>query len=91
MELDKIIEDLNRRFAEPVKEFYNRRIIFWFDDDGEFEDKIGDMELANAKAVCLTGSNTFAIKKQITVDDTASNFLVYRPFTVIDDDNWLLN
>lgn len=91
MELDKIIEDLNRRFAEPVKDFYNRRIIFWFDDDGEFEDKIDGMELANAKVVCLTGSNTFSIKKQITVDETASNFLVYRPFSVVDDDNWLLN
>lgn len=40
MELDKIIEDLNRRFTEPLKEFYNRRTIFWFDDHGEFEDKI---------------------------------------------------
>ncbi len=91
MDNEKIIEDLNRRFAEPLKEFYNRRVIFWFDDDGEFADKIDSIELANAKVVALTGSNTFAIKKQITVDDTVSNYLVYRPFSVEDDDNWLLN
>ena len=91
MDNEKIIEDLNRRFAEPLKEFYNRRVIFWFDDDGEFADKINSIELANAKVVTLTGSNTFAIKKQITTQDTASNYLVYRPFSVEDDDNWLLN
>lgn len=91
MDNEKIIEDLNRRFAEPLKEFYNRRVIFWIDDEGEFADKIESIELANAKVVALTGSNTFTVKKQITVDDTVSNYLVYRPFSVEDNDNWLLN
>ena len=91
MDNEKIIEDLNRRFAEPLKEFYNRRIIFWIDDDGEFADEISSMVLANAKVVCLTGGNTFLVKKMITADDTTSNFLIYRPFSVEDEDNWLLN
>lgn len=38
MDTDKIIQDLNRRFAAPLSEFYQRRIIFWYDEDKEFED-----------------------------------------------------
>lgn len=33
MDTDKIIQDLNRRFAAPLSEFYQRRIIFWYDED----------------------------------------------------------
>ena len=31
MDAEKIIQDLNRRFAAPLPEFYKRRIIFWYD------------------------------------------------------------
>ena len=38
MDTDKVIQDLNRRFvAPPLPEFYQRRIIFWYDEDKEFE------------------------------------------------------
>ena len=40
MDTDKVIQDLNRRFAAPLPEFYQRRIIFWNDEDKEFEDKL---------------------------------------------------
>ncbi|MCI9161850.1 MAG: hypothetical protein HFG59_01090 [Lachnospiraceae bacterium] len=33
MDTDKVIQDLNRRFAAPLPEFYQRRIIFWYDED----------------------------------------------------------
>lgn len=35
MDTDKVIQDLNRRFAAPLPEFYQRRIIFWYDEDKE--------------------------------------------------------
>ena len=35
MDTDKVIQDLNRRFAAPLPEFYQRRIIFWYDEDYE--------------------------------------------------------
>ena len=43
MDADKVIQDLNRRFAAPLPEFYLRRIIFWHDEDKEFEDKLDDI------------------------------------------------
>ncbi len=92
MDAEKIIQDLNRKFASPLPEFYKRQIIFWYDEDREFEDQVPEITLDNAKIVALTGSNTFAVKKLLCEEDTTSNYLVYDPraFTR-DDDNWLIN
>ena len=62
MDTDKIIQDLNRRFAAPLPEFYQRRIIFWYDEDKEFEDKLDEVVLENAKVIALTGNNAFFVK-----------------------------
>ena len=92
MDLDTVIQDLNRRFAAPLPEFYSRRIIFWRDEDREFEDKLDDIRLGNAKLLILTGNNNFEAKKLLTVDDRSSNYLVYSPFSYArPDDNWLIN
>ena len=79
MDLDTIIRDLNKRFAAPLPEFYKRRIIFWYDEDREFENKLDDIQMDNAKLLVLTGTNNFAAKKLLNVDDTTSNYLVYSP------------
>ncbi len=92
MDTDKIIQDLNRRFAAPLPEFYLRRIIFWYDEEREFEDKLDDIELENAKLVVLTGTNNFEVKKLLSIDDKSSNYLIYSPFSYDKpDDNWLIN
>ncbi|NLZ36697.1 MAG: BREX-1 system phosphatase PglZ type A [Clostridiales bacterium] len=92
MDAEKIVQDLNRRFAAPLPEFYNRRIIFWYDEDREFEDKLCEISLPDVKLARLTGSNSFAVKKLLTVDDKNSNYLVYSPVSYDKpDDNWLLN
>ena len=91
MDTEKIIQDLNRRFALSLPEFYTRRLVFWIDEDGEFADRIDEIVLDDAKVVVLTGSNNFAVKKLLAVDDPDSNYLVYRPFRLEDGDNWLLD
>ena len=92
MDTDKIIQDLNRRFAAPLPEFYQRRIIFWYDEDKEFEDKLDEVVLENAKVIALTGNNSFSVKKLLSVDDLTTNYLVYSPCVYNrPDDNWLLD
>lgn len=92
MDADKVIQDLNRRFAAPLPEFYQRRIIFWYDEDQEFADKLDEIVLENAKTVILTGSNAFAVKKLLNHDDLTSNYLVYSPVSYDrQDNNWLLD
>lgn len=92
MDTDKIIQDLNRRFAAPLPEFYQRRIIFWYDEDKEFEDKLDEVVLENAKVIVLTGNNAFSVKKLLSVDDLLTNYLVYSPISYDNpEDNWLLD
>ena len=92
MDAEKIIQDLNRRFAAPLPEFYQRRIIFWYDEDREFADQLDEIALDGVKLVTLTGSNTFAVKKLLCEDDLSGNYLVYDPRSITrDDDNWLIN
>ena len=92
MDTEKIVQDLNRRFAAPLPEFYNRRIIFWYDEDREFEEQLDGIELADARLVRLTGSNSFEIKKLLALDDPNGNYLVYCPITYDEpENNWLLN
>lgn len=92
MDTEQITADLNRRFAEPLPEFYKRRIIVWHDEEKEFVDKLEEIALDNAKMAVLTGTNYFAVKKLLAVDDTENNYLLYSPFSYeTAEDNWLLD
>ncbi|MEY8428515.1 BREX-1 system phosphatase PglZ type A [Lachnospiraceae bacterium 46-15] len=92
MDSDKIIQELNQRFSAPLPEFYKRRIVFWYDEDGEFRERLDEVALNNAKLVALTGTNNFAVKKLLAVDDTTNNYLVYCPLSYEKpEDNWLLD
>ena len=92
MDSEKIVQELNQRFAAPLSEFYKRRIVFWYDDDKEFEDKLDEIVLSNAKLVALTGTNNFEVKKLLGVDDLTSNYLVYCPLSYEKpEDNWLMD
>lgn len=92
MDTEQITADLNRRFAEPLPEFYKRRIIVWHDEEKEFEDKLAEIQLDNAKIAVLTGTNYFVVKKLLGVDDPECNYLLYSPFTYESmEDNWLLD
>ena len=37
MAMDDIKNELEKKFDEPLKEFYKRKIIFWNDESGEFQ------------------------------------------------------
>ena len=75
-----------------MPEYYHRRIIFWHDEDREFEDKLDEIQLNDAKIVALTGSNTFMVKKLLSHDDLTSNYLVYNPLSFDrPDDDWLMD
>lgn len=89
---EKVVQELNRRFAAPLPEFYQRRIVFWYDTDRDFEEQVqnGEIRLLDAKIVMLKEDNTFVIKKLLSHDDLTSDFCVYCPLTYPDEENWLL-
>ena len=92
MDIDGIIQDLNCRFSVPLPEYYHRRIIFWYDEEREFEDKLNEIILNDATVIVLTGANYFAVKKLLGVEKTTDNYVVYCPFSYErPEDDWLLD
>ena len=91
MDSDKVIKELNSRFAAPLPELYKRRIIVWQDDDGEFADQINDLELKNVKVVILHKNNRFEVKRLLH-EDQDSNILLYEEYVPDEKkDNWILD
>lgn len=92
MDIDTIAQELKKRFAEPLREFYKRRIIIWYDEEQEFLDQLDDLELRDAKLVVLSNNNNFKTKKLVCFDQAQKNFLIYNP-TSHDkvEDDWLLD
>ena len=91
MAIEDIKKELEQRFAEPLDEFYKRRIIFWNDEDGDFKEELVDLELSNAKVLMLDDTNQFSAKKLLSSDDQDSNYLVYNPLIVDPEHDWFLD
>lgn len=75
MDLQNIQDQLNTEFSKE-----DTRIIFWFDDKGEYEDEVSELQLNNAKLHILDGTNWFYSKWLLNESDTESKYLVYAPF-----------
>lgn len=92
MELERIKKNLENRFSADLKAGEKRKIIFWYDTEGQFADLIEELQLENAKLHRLMDSNYFCTKYLLEVEDTESNYLIYannRPAR--DEDNWLID
>lgn len=75
LNLKQIVDKLNREFTGDV-----RKLVFWYDEKGEFAQDIDGIELANAKVYRLEQGNQFYTKYYLEKVDTATNYLIYAPF-----------
>lgn len=75
MDLQNIQDQLNTEFTKS-----DVRIVFWFDDKGEYEDEVSELQLGGAKLHILDGSNWFYSKYLLNESDSESKYLVYAPF-----------
>lgn len=91
MALEDIKNELEQKFNEQLPEFYKRRIIFWNDESGEFKEEIKNLALNNAKVLILDENNQFYAKKLLNEDDISSNYLVYNPIVVKEEEDWFLD
>lgn len=76
MDLQNIQEQLNTEFAKE-----STRIIFWFDDKGEYEDEVAELCLDNATLHVLDEANWLYTKWLLHEQDTEGKYLVYAPFS----------
>lgn len=85
MNLQTIQEQINKKFLGD-----GRRLVFWYDDKGEFINDIDSMVLDNATIHRLTGDNTLYTKFLLECEDQTNNYLIYAPFSKpADKDNHL--
>jgi len=75
MDLQNIQDQLNTEFSKS-----DTRTIFWFDDKGEYEDEVSEIQLDNAKLHILDEMNWFYSKWLLNESDTQSKYLIYAPF-----------
>ena len=75
MDIQNIKSQLDIMFAKV-----NTRFVFWFDDKGEYEDEVSELQLNNAKLHILNGTNWFYSKWLLNESDTEGKYLVYAPF-----------
>ena len=75
MNIKQIIDRLNAEFTRDT-----RKLVFWYDDNGEFVEDMQTVTLDNAKVYFLQPDNQFATKLFLERQDTTTNYLVYAPF-----------
>lgn len=75
LNLKQIVDKLNTEFSGDT-----RKLVFWYDEKGEFAEDIDGIELANAKVYKLEQGNQFYTKYFLEKVDTITNYLVYAPF-----------
>ena len=62
------------------------RIIFWFDDKGDYSAEVGELVVDNAKLHVLTGTNWLYSKWLLNELDPEGKYLVYAPFAKPSDE-----
>lgn len=85
MNLQTITERLNDKFKSN-----ERKLVFWYDVNGEFAEEIDTLPLTGAKLHKLTGYNVFHTKYFLEYVDRENSYLIYAPFSKPQDsDNHL--
>lgn len=75
LNLKQIIDRLNAEFTGDT-----RKLVFWYDEKGEFTEDIDSVVLENAKVYRLEQDNQFYTKRFLEREDTTTNYLIYAPF-----------
>jgi hypothetical protein len=89
MEIDEIMNRLRTSYQQPLVGEKQRIIIFWYDQEQEFNDCIDEIALDNVRIHKLTESNFYNMKYLLQVEDLNSHFLIYCNMRM--QDNWLID
>src|SRR5699024_4390521 len=91
MDLNQIESTLLKMFDKPLENYEKRRIIFWEDQQQEFNDDWDSIKLEDIKLQELTNDNQFYVKHLLEAEDLDSSYLIYSNLDLQSEDNWLLD
>lgn len=78
MAIGNIEEKLNKQFAANTSN--SRKLIFWYDDKGTYEEEIDNIHLADGEILKLRKDNGFEAKYTLCRKFPEKNYLIYAPF-----------
>lgn len=83
------LSQIQIRLNELFVTYGERKLIFWFDPNKEFEEDIdnGQIQLNNAKLYKLEPHTQFLTKRFFEIEDTDNNYLIYAPFKKMSDND----
>ena len=76
LDLKQIADKLNSELSGET-----RKLVFWYDVKGEFEEEISELELEHAKVYRLEKDNLFYTKYFLEKEDPSTSYLIYAPLT----------
>lgn len=87
MDTKQIISSLEKKYNQE-----NNRIVFWYDEDKEFEEVVPSLNLDDVKIVNLDETGSLELKLKLELEDIDSKYLLYAPFPEPDkEEDWLLD
>ena len=75
MDIKQINDTLNRIFSEK-----NKRIIFWYDGEKEFEEILPSLQLDDVSILRLDEHGALELKIKLESEDTTGKYVLYAPF-----------
>ena len=65
MELNEIKKVLDESLNKELRDGKKRNIVFWYDEEKEFESEVDEMELTNTKILKVNQGNSFFIGGEV--------------------------
>ncbi|MEA2056364.1 MAG: BREX-1 system phosphatase PglZ type A [Patescibacteria group bacterium] len=91
MNINKIKQSLQKKFAQPKKDGAERHIVFWYDEEQAFADAIDQLDLKGIK-IHIVNKNYFKTKLILENKDQENDYLIYIPERrPPNHENWLLD
>ncbi len=87
MNTKQISDTLNQIFSEK-----NKRIIFWYDGDKEFDETLSSITIPNAELLRLDEHGALELKIKIESENPKDKFILYAPWhEPPPEDDWLFD
>ena len=87
MNIKQITDSLSKIYQEE-----NKRIVFWYDTEGEFEEVLPSLDLADVSIIRLDETAALEVKIRLELADTGNRYLLYSPGPEpAHEDDWLLD
>ncbi len=85
MDIKQIEDSLNKIFNEE-----NKRIVFWYDGEKEFEQTIPFLEMDDVNILRLNEIGSLDLKIRLELEDTTGKYILYAPYPEpAPEDDWL--